>query len=222
MNRKIKSNSQHRQQKPVNFTLFNSKTSPNHAVWGGGGCGITNFQGGWYTHKTSSYITSSYQTSSYQTSSYRMSRIQNVQLPNVQLQNVQDTKRPGHKTSSFCKYKKCVADVLCVVHPCVVRSMGDAVYGSVPKGHVDDCRGSCFLRSVHGVSMHGSHKGGSTAAIRLPIGYRWLNLTYPDIKSAHTRRPSPSRIHRTTHGCLICPHKVPVSNFWHILWKRFF
>jgi hypothetical protein len=27
-------------------------------------------------------------------------RLQNVQLPNVQLQNVQDTKCPGHKTSS--------------------------------------------------------------------------------------------------------------------------
>ncbi len=33
-----------------------------------------------------------------------MSRKQNVQLPNVQLQNDQDTKRPGHKTSSFGKF----------------------------------------------------------------------------------------------------------------------
>jgi hypothetical protein len=47
--------------------------------------------------------------------------------------------------------------------------------------------------------MHGSHKAGSTAAIRLPIVYRRLNLTYPSIKSAHTA----SRMDRTTHGCRV-------------------
>ncbi len=81
-----------------------------------------------------------------------MSRIKNVQLPNVQLQNVQDSKCPGHKTSSFCKFNNLFKKI----------------------------------RSIQGVSMLGSHKAGSTAAIRLPSGYRRLNLTYPDIKSAHT------------------------------------
>jgi hypothetical protein len=37
--------------------------------------------------------------------------------------------------------------------------------------------------------MHGSDKAGSTAAIHLHIGYRRLNPTYPDIKSAHTHGP---------------------------------
>ncbi len=33
--------------------------------------------------------------------------------------------------------------------------------------------------------MHGSHKAGSTAAIRLPIGYRRLNPTYTEL-NRHT------------------------------------
>ncbi len=98
---------------------------------------------------------------------YKTSRIQNVQLPNVQLQNVQETKRRGHKTSSFSKFKNLFKKTLQMCHPYVVRSMGDAVHGCVrtlcwdrlglvvvPNGQVDSCRGSCFLRSVQGVPMH--------------------------------------------------------------------
>jgi hypothetical protein len=102
----------------------------------------------------------------------------------------------GSATLVFCKLKKCVADVLCIHALC-----GPWVStGTVPNRHVDSCRGSCFMRSVQGVSKHGSHKSGSTAAIPLPIGYRRLNLAYPNIKSAHT------------HGPHYAPHNAWVSH----------
>jgi hypothetical protein len=108
--------------------------------------------------------------------------LQNVQLQNVQvtkrpgyqtsiLQNVQITKRPGHKTSSFCKFKNLYKNTffhkICQkLHTCEER-IGD--------------------------TLNGQHQAGSTAAIRLPIGYRRLNLTYPDTKSAHTHGPHHAR-----------------------------
>jgi hypothetical protein len=65
--------------------------------------------------------------SSYQTSSYRTYRIQTVQLPNVQLQNVQDTQRPGHKASSFCKFKNLFKK------PCYIKMNSEKKYKLIYK-----------------------------------------------------------------------------------------
>jgi hypothetical protein len=89
-------------------------------------------------------------------SSYRTSRIQNVQV----------TKCPGYKAPvTKCPVTKRPANTMSCCY---------------------SFNGSWFIRCIQGGSMQGSHKAGSTAAIRLPIGYRLINQTYPNIKFAQT------------------------------------
>jgi hypothetical protein len=112
---------------------------------------------------------------------YKMSRLPNVHFTKrpkyktSRTQNVQVTKRPFYKTSKIQNVQYTKRPVFVNLKTClkkpVSQNISDIAY---------------FMRCIE---TNGQHKAGSTAAIRLPIGYRRLNQTYPNIKSAHTHGP---------------------------------
>jgi hypothetical protein len=64
-------------------------------------------------------------------------------------------------------------------------------------------------------TLNEPHKAGSAAAISLPIGYRWTNHAYPDIKSAHAHPWIASHIDSILHGWRVCEvglNYVPYGN----------